>query len=74
MWLKPHLEEACRVLVARVSADSKCREKCKKPETMPPYVPLYPLLHRKGSGLIDLMHSIIQTHKPPPKQTANSFF
>jgi hypothetical protein len=23
-WLKPHLEEACRVMVARVAAASKC--------------------------------------------------
>jgi hypothetical protein len=51
MWLKFHLEEACRVMVARVAAASKCREKCKKPEkpilvgepeeTPPPYVQLY---------------------------------
>jgi hypothetical protein len=31
-WLKPHLEETCRVMVARVVAASKYREKCKKPE------------------------------------------
>jgi hypothetical protein len=30
-WLKSHLEEACRVMVARVAAASKCREKCKNP-------------------------------------------
>jgi hypothetical protein len=52
--LKPHLEEACRVMVARLAAASKYREKCKKPEkhilagnpkeTSPPYVPLYPPL------------------------------
>jgi hypothetical protein len=57
MWLKPHLEEACRVMVASMAAASKCREDCKKPEkptlvgdpgeTPPPYVPLYPLLHGK---------------------------
>jgi hypothetical protein len=60
MWLKLHLEEACRVMVARVAAVSKCREKCEKPEkpilvgdseeTPPPYMPLYPLLHGKASG------------------------
>jgi hypothetical protein len=60
MWLKPHIKEACRVMVARVAAAPKCRENCKKPEkptlvgypeeTPPPYVPLYPLLHRKASG------------------------
>jgi hypothetical protein len=32
MWLKPHLEKACRVMVARVAATSKFREKCKNPE------------------------------------------
>jgi hypothetical protein len=32
MWLKPHLEKACRVMVARVVAASKYREKCKKHE------------------------------------------
>jgi type II secretory pathway component PulJ len=31
-WLKAHLEEACRVMIARVRAASKCREKCKKSE------------------------------------------
>jgi hypothetical protein len=50
MWLKSHLEEACSVIVARVAAASKYREKCKKPEkpvlaedpedTLAPYVPL----------------------------------
>jgi hypothetical protein len=59
-WLKPHLEEACKVMVARVAAASKCRGKYKKPEkptlacdpkeTLPPYVPLSPLLHGKASG------------------------
>jgi hypothetical protein len=53
-WLKPHLEKACRIMVARVAAASKCREKCKKlekpilagdpEETSPPFVPLYPPL------------------------------
>jgi hypothetical protein len=53
-WLKRHLEEACSVMVARVTAGSKCREKCKKAEkhilvgdperTLSPYVPLYPPL------------------------------
>jgi hypothetical protein len=49
MWLKPHLEEACRVvMVARVAATSMCRDKCKKlekpilvgdpEETLTPYV------------------------------------
>jgi hypothetical protein len=43
---------------AREAATSKCREKYKKPEkpilagdpkeTLPPYVLLYPLLHRKA--------------------------
>jgi hypothetical protein len=57
-WLKPHLEAACRVMGAREAATSKCREKYKKPEkpilagdpkeTLPPYVLLYPLLHRKA--------------------------
>jgi hypothetical protein len=52
-WLKLHLEEACRVMVARMAAASKCREKCKKPEkpilagnpkeTLPPNMPLYPI-------------------------------
>jgi hypothetical protein len=32
MWLKLHLEETCRVIVATVAAASKCREKCKKLE------------------------------------------
>jgi hypothetical protein len=32
MWLKPHLEAASRIMVARVAAASKCKEKCKKPE------------------------------------------
>jgi hypothetical protein len=31
-WLKPHLEKACRVMVARVAAASKYRGKCKKSE------------------------------------------
>jgi hypothetical protein len=31
MWQKPHLEKACRVMVARAAAASKCREKCKEP-------------------------------------------
>jgi hypothetical protein len=53
MWLKPHLEKACRVMVARAAAPSKYRGKCKKPEksilvgdpkeSLPPYVPLYKL-------------------------------
>jgi hypothetical protein len=54
MWLKSHLEKACRFIVARMAKASKCREKCKKPEkpmlvgdpeeTLPPYVALYPSL------------------------------
>jgi hypothetical protein len=50
-WLRPYLEEACRILVARVSAASKCREKAKEcvlseeaEEIPPPYVPFYPTL------------------------------
>jgi hypothetical protein len=31
-WLKPHLEKACKVMVARAAAASKYRKKCKKPE------------------------------------------
>jgi hypothetical protein len=48
-WLKLHLRKH-RVVVARVAAASKCREKCKKPEkpilvrnpeeSLPNYVPL----------------------------------
>jgi hypothetical protein len=30
IWLKPHLEKACKVMVARVAAASKYWEKCKK--------------------------------------------
>jgi hypothetical protein len=47
-WLRPCLEEACRIMVARVATTSKCREKTKepilaeKPEEAPLlYVPLY---------------------------------
>jgi hypothetical protein len=53
IWLKPHLEKACRIMVARMAAASKCREKCEKPEkpilagnpkeTLPPNMPLYPI-------------------------------
>jgi hypothetical protein len=49
-WLKPHLEKACRVMVARVAAASKYWEKFKNPEkpilvgdpkeTLPLYPPL----------------------------------
>jgi hypothetical protein len=52
-WLKPCLEETCRVMVDRVAAASKCREKCKKPkkptlvggpeESLLPCVPLHRL-------------------------------
>jgi hypothetical protein len=30
--LKPHLEKACKVMVARAAVASKYREKCKKPK------------------------------------------
>jgi hypothetical protein len=30
-WLRPYLEEACRIMVARVATTSKCREKTKEP-------------------------------------------
>jgi hypothetical protein len=50
-WLRPYLEEAYRIIVARVAAASKCKEKAKEPilveepeEVPPPYVPLYPPL------------------------------
>jgi hypothetical protein len=48
-WLRPCLEEACRIIVARVPATSKFREKTKEldeepEEISPPYVPLYPPL------------------------------
>jgi hypothetical protein len=32
MWIKPHLEKAGRLMVARVTAASKCREKRKSSE------------------------------------------
>jgi hypothetical protein len=38
-WLRPCLEQTCRIMVARVAATSKCREKTKKPmlaKEMPP--------------------------------------
>jgi hypothetical protein len=73
-WLKPHLEKACRVMVARVAAASKCREKCKKPEkpiTVGDPKEFHPLMchctpsfTEKPQAMIDLMQSIIQTHKP----------
>jgi hypothetical protein len=50
-WLRPCLEEVCGIMVARVAAASKCREKAKEPilaeepeDIPPPYVPLYPPL------------------------------
>jgi hypothetical protein len=50
-WLRPCLEEAYGIMVARVAAASMCREKTKEPilakepkKTPPPYVPLYPPL------------------------------
>jgi hypothetical protein len=50
-WLRPYLEETCRIMVARVAITSKCREKTKElvlveepKETLSPYVPLYPPL------------------------------
>jgi hypothetical protein len=30
-WLRPCLEEACRIMVARVATTSKCRKKAKEP-------------------------------------------
>jgi hypothetical protein len=30
MWLKLHLEKACKVMVARVTAASKCRKNVKR--------------------------------------------
>jgi hypothetical protein len=49
--LRPCLEESYRIMVPRVAATSKCREKTKEPilakepeEVPPPYVPLYPPL------------------------------
>jgi hypothetical protein len=48
MWLRPCLEEACRIMVARVATTSKCKEKTKKSmlakEIPLPFVPLYPPL------------------------------
>jgi hypothetical protein len=51
MWLRPCLEEAYRIMVARVATTSKCREKTKESvlaeelvEVSPPYVPFYPPL------------------------------
>jgi hypothetical protein len=35
MWLKPNPEKACRVMVAKVAAASKYREKCKNPKKNP---------------------------------------
>jgi hypothetical protein len=50
-WLRPCLEEACSIMVARVTATSRCREKQKEPilawesgEIPLLYVPLYPPL------------------------------
>jgi hypothetical protein len=50
-WLRPCLEEACNIMVARVTSTSRCREKPKElilaeePEEIPlPYMPLYPPL------------------------------
>jgi hypothetical protein len=44
-WLRTGLEEACRILVARVVATSKCREKTKGPVLAgEPNVPFYPPL------------------------------
>jgi hypothetical protein len=47
-WLRACLEEACRIMVARVAATFKCSEKTKEPivagepkEIPPPHVPLY---------------------------------
>jgi hypothetical protein len=50
-WLRPCLEETCRIMQVRVATTSKSREKTKEPilakkpkETPPPYVALYPPL------------------------------
>jgi hypothetical protein len=50
-WLRSCMEEACKIMVSRLPATCKCREKIKKPilakepkEIPPPYVPLYPPL------------------------------
>jgi hypothetical protein len=57
-WLRPFLEEAFRVMIARMAATSKCREKTKErilpgePVEVPlPYVSLYPLLPRAPSSI-----------------------
>jgi hypothetical protein len=34
IWLKPHLEKACKFMVASGVAASKYREKCKNPEKL----------------------------------------
>jgi hypothetical protein len=34
MWLKPHIDKACKIMAARETAASKCRGKCKKPEKL----------------------------------------
>jgi hypothetical protein len=46
-WLRPCLEETCRIMVDRVDTTAKCREKAKEPvlaeeteEVPAPYVPL----------------------------------
>jgi hypothetical protein len=51
IWLRPCLEEACRLMIARVAPASKYREKAKEPllaeepeKVTPPYVPRYPPL------------------------------
>jgi hypothetical protein len=56
-WLRPGLEEACRIMVANVAATSKYREKtnepilAEEPEEVPlPYMPLYPPLPPEASS------------------------
>jgi hypothetical protein len=42
MWLKPNPEKACRVMVAKVDAPSKYREKCKKQKKKKPILTVDP--------------------------------
>jgi hypothetical protein len=79
-WLKPHLEEACRVMVVRESTASKCRGKNVKRQKNSyfqgtlrrPHPLCATVLPPSQKTLIDLMH---QTELiSPPGQTANSFF
>jgi hypothetical protein len=56
-WLRPYLEEVCRIMIARVATTSKCREKIKEPvlaeepeEVPQPYVLPYPPLPPASSS------------------------